>query len=350
MTEDVRTIVDVLAKVVEGQDLSAAEAEAVMEEIMAGRATDAQIAGLLVALRMKGETAAEIAGFARAMRRHALKVTVSRRDVIDTCGTGGDAFDTFNISTAAAIVAAAAGAAVAKHGNRSVTSRCGSADVLERLGVRLDLTPEQVGRCIDEIGIGFLFAPALHPAMKYAIGPRRELRLRTVFNLLGPLTNPADARRQVLGVFDARWVRPVAEALRDLGSEHALVVHGLDGLDEISTTGPTAVAELKDGRVAEYELIPEALGFTRARPEDIAAGDVDESAEILRAVLEGEEGPRLDIVLINAGAALYVAGRAGSIEGGIALAREAVASGAAVKKLDELVELTQRIAGQKGEA
>ncbi len=350
MTEKALTVVDALAKLVDGQDLTAAEAEAAMEEIMAGRATSAQIAGFLVALRMKGETAAEIAGFAQAMRRHALKVPVRRRDVIDTCGTGGDAFDTFNISTAAAIVAAAAGAAVAKHGNRSVTSRCGSADVLERLGVRLDLTPTQVGRCIDEIGIGFLFAPALHPAMKYAIGPRRELKLRTVFNILGPLTNPADARRQLLGVFDVRWLRPVAEALRDLGSYHALVVHGLDGLDEISTIGPTAVAELKDGRVAEYELTPEDLGLPRARPEDIAGGDVEQSAEILRSVLGGEKGPRLDIVLANAGAALYVGGSAGSVVEGLAIARQAVASGRAAAKLDELVELTQRLAGAEADA
>ncbi|MBC7287177.1 MAG: anthranilate phosphoribosyltransferase [Armatimonadetes bacterium] len=341
---DSQATAEAIAKIVDGQDLTAAEAEAVMEEIMSGRATEAQIAGLLVALRMKGEKPAEISGFARAMRRHALIVPVRRQDTIDTCGTGGDVLDTFNVSTAAAIVAAAAGAAVAKHGNRSVTSRCGSADLLEYLGVRLDLTPEQVGQCIDTIGIGFMFAPALHPAMRHAIGPRRQLRIRTVFNLLGPLTNPAGARRQVLGVYSARWVRPVAEALRELGSEHALVVHGLDGLDEISTLGPTLIAELKGGRIVEDQVAPEDLGVARACPEDICGADVAESAEMLHAVLRGEAGPRLDITVVNAGAALYVAGLASDIRSGAVLAREIIAGGAAERKLRELIEYTQRLA------
>ena len=344
MTDVAITLLDALDRLVNYGHLTSAEAEAVMEQIMDGRATEAQIAAFLVALRMKGETAEEIAGFARAMRRRAVKVPVQRPDVLDTCGTGGDAFDTFNISTAAAFVAAAAGAAVAKHGNRSVTSRCGSADVLEHLGVRLDLTPEQVGRCIDEIGIGFLFAPALHPAMKHAIGPRRQLKLRTVFNILGPLTNPANARRQVIGVFAPQWVRPLAEALRELGIAHALVVHGLDGLDEISTLGPTAVAELRDGTITEYQLTPDQFGLPCARPEDIAGADVPHSAQILRQVLEGQPGPRLDIVLLNAGAAIYTAGLAPDIAAGIEIARQTVAAGKASHKLSQLIDLTQRLA------
>lgn len=333
-----------IAKLVERTDLTAAEAEAVMEEVMDGKATPAQIAGLIVALRMKGETADEIAGFARAMRRRALPVPTVRRNVVDTCGTGGDQHDTFNISTAAAFVAAGAGVAVAKHGNRSVSSKCGSADVLEAMGVRLDLGPEQVGRCIDEVGIGFLFAPALHPAMKYAIGPRRELRLRTVFNILGPLTNPAGAQRQVLGVFDSAWVRPLAEALAELGSDHALVVHGLDGLDEISTLGPTRVAELKNGVVTEYEIDPEEFGLPRAEPEDIAGGDLESSVAALRAVLDGQPGPRRDITLLNAAAAIYVAGLAESIAAGLQAAAEAIDSGQAGAKLSRLAALTQELA------
>lgn len=333
-----------IAKLVERTNLTAAEAEAVMEEVMDGKATPAQIAGLIVALRMKGETADEIAGFARAMRRRALPVPTVRRNVVDTCGTGGDQHDTFNISTAAAFVAAGAGVAVAKHGNRSVSSKCGSADVLEAIGVRLDLGPEQVGRCIDEVGIGFLFAPALHPAMKYAIGPRRELRLRTVFNILGPLTNPAGAQRQVLGVFDSAWVRPLAEALAELGSDHALVVHGLDGLDEISTLGPTRVAELKNGVVTEYEIDPEEFGLPRAGPEDIAGGDLESSVAALRSVLDGQPGPRRDITLLNAAAAIYVAGLAESIAAGLQAAAEAIDSGQAGDKLSRLAALTQELA------
>jgi anthranilate phosphoribosyltransferase len=332
------TLADCLKRLVEGAPLTADEAEATMDCVMAGEATPAQIAALLVALRMRGERAEEIAGFARAMRRMVLRVPVSVPDVVDTCGTGGDATETFNISTAAAFVAAAAGVPIAKHGNRSVTSRCGSADVLEALGVPLDLTPEQVGRCIEAVGIGFLFAPALHPAMKHAAPVRKELGLRTVFNLLGPLTNPAGARRQVVGVFAAEWVRPVAEALLDLGAEHALVLHGLDGLDEMSTLGPTAVAEVRGGGVAEYMVAPEDLGLARARAEDIAGGDAEESAATLVAVLGGEAGPRSDIVALNAAAAVYVGGKADGLVEGLATAREVLARGAGLGKLEELRE------------
>lgn len=349
MVSETTLLVQVLEKVVEGQHLDPAEAEAVMEIVMTGQATPAQIAAFLVALRIKGETPCEISSFARAMRHHALQVSTSRADVVDTCGTGGDACDTFNISTAAAFVAAGAGVAIAKHGNRCVTSRCGSADVLEALGVCLTLSPAQVGRCIDEIGIGFMFAPALHPAMKHAVGPRRELKLRTVFNLLGPLTNPAGARRQVLGVFQERWVLPVAEALRELGAEHALVVHGLGGLDEISTIGPTRVAELREGTISEYELQPEALGFARARPEDLVGGDVDRNVATLTAALSGQAGPVRDIVVLNAAAAIYVGGRAPSLLFALGVAEQVIDSGAATAKLTELVRFSQAIA-QEGSA
>jgi anthranilate phosphoribosyltransferase len=333
-----------LEKVVQRQDLTAAEAEAAMEEVMSGEATPAQIAGFLVALRMKGETPCEIASFARAMRSHALHVPTACENVVDTCGTGGDAYDTFNISTAAAFVAAGAGVPVAKHGNRSVTSRCGSADILEAMGVCLSLTPAQIGRCIDQIGIGFMFAPALHPAMKHAIGPRRELRLRTVFNLLGPLTNPANARRQVLGVFDQRWVVPIAEALKDLGSEHALVVHGIGGLDEISTIGPTRIAELCSGEVQEYEVAPEDFGLERVAAGDIRGGDIEHSVQAMHAALGGESGPLKDIVALNAAAAIYVGGMAKDLQQGLELAREAIESGAAMEKLNQLVRLSRELA------
>ena len=332
-----------LRSLVAGERLSVGQAEAAMEAIMAGEATQAQIAAMLVALRMRGEHAHEIAGFARAMRRHAVKVPVSSPHVVDIVGTGGDAAETFNISTAAAFVAAGAGAVIAKHGNRCVTSRCGSADVLEELGISLTLSPEAVGRCIDEIGIGFMFAPAMHPAMRHAAPVRRELGLRTVFNLLGPLTNPADARRQVLGVFAREWVRPLAEAMVELGIEHAMVVHGLDGLDELSTLGPTAVAEVHGGEIAEYTVLPEEVGLTRASVEDLAGGDATACAATLRALLQGEVGPRRDIVLLNAAAALYVAGLAPDLNSGIVLAGRSIDSGAAARKLSALRDLSQEL-------
>jgi len=329
-----------LEKLSRREDLTASEGESVLSYIMSGEATDAQIGAFLMALRMKSETPQEICGFARTMRRHCVPIKTHRADVVDTCGTGGDALDTFNISTGAALVAAAAGIPIAKHGNRSVSSACGSADVLVALGVNIDLDAEAVGRCLDEIGFGFLFAPNLHPAMKYAIGPRREMGVRTVFNLLGPLTNPAGARRQLLGVFAEEWVEPVAEALHQLGTERALVVYGRDGLDEISTLGETTVAELADREVSSYTLAPEDLGLDRARVEDIGGGTPEESAEMLRGVLQGEGGPRYDIVVANAGAAVYIGGGAASIQEGTERAAEVIASGAAFSKLEELREFS----------
>ena len=338
------TVREALAHVVEGRDLDRQSAYEALCEVMDGDSTESQIAGLLVALRMKGETPEEIAGLAQAMRDHAVRVTTGRSPLVDTCGTGGDALDTFNISTAAAFVAAGAGAAVAKHGNRSVSSQCGSADVLEALGVRLDLTAEQVGRCLDEIGIGFLFAPSLHPAMKYAAGPRKELGLRTVFNILGPLTNPAGASRQLLGVFDGALVETICRALAELGSEHVLVAHGEPGLDELSTLGPTAVAELVDGDVRTWTIAPQELGLSTAAPEHLAGGDAEESAEVLRAVLEGEPGPRRDIVALNAAGVLLAADLAENLQDGLRLAFETIDSGAAREKLDALRELSITLA------
>lgn len=339
---------EAIAKVVEGQDLSGEEAQAALGVIMAGEASEAQIAALLVGLRMKGEKPWEIAGLARTMREHCVPVRPRRRDVIDTCGTGGDALDTYNISTAAAFIAAGAGAAIAKHGNRSVSSQCGSADVLAELGVDIEMETARVSECIDEVGVGFLFAPAHHPAMRYVMPTRKALGLRTVFNVLGPLTNPADAKRQLLGVYDPDLARLVAEALRELGSDRALVVHGLDGLDELSTLGPTHVAELAEGEVREYTVSPEDLGLPRAQPGDISGGDVSESARQLSDVLEGQSGPRLDIALLNAAAAILVAGRADSLEAGLAQARESVEGGQARQKLEELVRFTGCATGSGG--
>jgi len=331
----------VLEKLSRSEHLSAAEGEAVLDYIMSGEATGAQIGALLMALRMKGETAEEIGGFARTMRRHCIRIETSRQDLVDTCGTGGDGLDTFNISTAAALVAAAAGVPIAKHGNRSVSSACGSADVLVELGVNIDLPPAAVGACIDQIGLGFLFAPNLHPAMKYAIGPRQEMGIRTVFNLLGPLTNPAGAARQLLGVFSPEWVEPMAEALNKLGAERAMVVHGLDGLDEISTMGETLVAELTDGQIDTYHLTPETLGVPTAQPDSLIGGDTTQSAEILLSVLAGNRGPRYDIVMANAGAAIYVGGVAGDLNEGMQLAAQVLDSGAARTKLQALREFSQ---------
>jgi len=331
-----------LDRLVEGNDLSAQEAQEALEVIMSGNATEAQIGAFLVALRMKVETPDEITGFARAMRGNCIRIECSRANLVDTCGTGGDKLDTFNISTAAALVAAGAGVPIAKHGNRSVSSQCGSADVLKELGVNIEASPEIVECCIDEIGIGFLFAPALHPAMKYAIGPRRELKLRTVFNVLGPLTNPAGATRQVLGVCDAALTEPLAEALAGLGTEHALVVHGMCGMDEISTLGETQVSELKDGTVGTKMWAPEDFGLKQAEPEDIAGGDVAESAQALVSVLEGEPGPRRDIVALNTAAAIYVGGLVENVPEGLKLAQDTIDSGVAKEKLEQLVALSNK--------
>ncbi len=337
-------LTETLAKVVGGREIDDREAEAAMAEIMRGEATQAQIGAFLVALRMRGETVQEIEGFARAMRDNCIRIRSRHRDLVDTCGTGGDALDTFNISTGAALVAAAAGVPIAKHGNRSVSSECGSADVLMELGVRIDLEPEQVEACLDEVGIGFLFAPALHPAMKHAIGPRRELGLRTVFNILGPLTSPAGAERQLLGVFDAELTEMMAETLGRLGSKHALVVHGLDGLDELSTLGPTQVSELRGGEVSTYTVEPEQFGLPRATAEDLAGGDPDQSAQVLVEAISGEGSARRDIVLLNAGAAIYVGGKADDIAEGVSIAAATVDTGAATGKLAALREMTRGLA------
>ncbi|HIP96876.1 MAG TPA: anthranilate phosphoribosyltransferase [Anaerolineae bacterium] len=333
-------IKEALARLLESRDLTEAEAETVMEQIMTGQTTPAQIGGFLIALRLKGETVEEVTGFARAMRRNAIPVRPHRRFMVDTCGTGGDGAHTFNISTTAAFVVAGAGLAVAKHGNRSVSSRCGSADVLQALGVRLELSPEEVAACIDEVGIGFLYAPLLHPAMKYAIGPRREMKVRTVFNILGPLTNPAGAQIQVLGVYDGALTEMLARVLGSLGSQAAFVVHGADGLDELSTTGPNRVARLQDGLVNTFTLDPLELGLPRATLSDLRGGDDKENAAILRAILDGETGPRRDVVLLNAAAVLTAGGLADDLVAGLSLAAQSIDSGAARAKLEALVAFT----------
>ena len=333
-----------ISKVVEGKNLSGEEAEQAMKLIMSGQATPAQIAGFLTALRMKGETIDEIAAFARVMRQFAVQINprVQGR-LVDTCGTGGDRVKTFNISTIAAFVVAGAGVAIAKHGNRSVTSKAGSADLLEALGVNLELPPERVESIIESTGIGFMFAPLFHGAMKHAIGPRREIGIRTVFNVLGPLTNPANAQAQVLGVFDAALVEPLARVLARLGVEHALVVHGLEGMDEISTCGETLVAELKGGEVETYRIAPEDFGIERASPEELAGRDAQGNAEIARALLQAEEeGARRDIVVLNAAAGIYVAGRAKSIDSAIGMAERSIDSGRAHEKLLALIEASRQ--------
>lgn len=325
-----------LGHVVEGQDLSQDQARAAMEQILAGEATSSQIAALAVGLRMKGERPEEIAGMAEAMRRRVAPIRTRREPLLDTCGTGGDNAGTFNISTTAAIVAASCGVAVAKHGNRAVSSRTGSADVLESLGVRLDLTPEDAARSLDTLGLTFLFAPNYHIALRHAAGPRRELGLRTVFNVLGPLTNPAGARRQLLGVYSDTLVRPVAEVLLRLGSERAWVVHGRDGLDELSIFAPSHVAELADGAIKEFDVDPARLGLASSNREAVGGGTAAENAARIRAILGGEKGPARDIVVLNTGAALVVAGSARTIEEGIERATRALDDGAAATKLDEL--------------
>jgi len=337
-------ILEALEKVVADQDLTREEAQAAMEEILAGSATDAQIAGLLTALRLKGETVAELVGFAQAMRRHARPIfpagAGSPGMLVDTCGTGGDAAGTFNVSTAAAFVVAGAGARVAKHGNRSISSHCGSADVLEALGVNLALPPERVGRAIEQIGIGFLFAPAVHTAMQHAMRARRELKVRTVFNLLGPLTNPAGASAHVLGVFDASLIELMARALGELQVERAFVVHGADGLDEISLSAETYVAELRRGDVRTYTVVPEDFGLRRAPREALAGGDARHNAQIIRRILRGEYGPHREVVQANAAAALVAVGRASDWLEGVRQAAEAIDSGGAKAKLDALVAFT----------
>jgi anthranilate phosphoribosyltransferase len=330
-------IAEVIRKAADRADLSSDEAHAAMSEIMAGEASPVQIAAFLVAMRMKGETVQEITEFARVMREHVRPVKTSRRPLVDTCGTGGDAIKTFNVSTAAAFVAAGAGVAVAKHGNRSVTSKCGSADVLEALGIRFDLTPEECARCIDDIGLGFMFAPSYHPAMKHAGPVRRELGVRTVFNMLGPLTNPAGAEAQVLGVYSPALTEVHAGVLRNLGSRRAFVVHGAGGLDEISSFGDTRVTELDNGELRTYDLSPEHAGISRAgSAEAVCGGSPEENARRLVSILEGEEGPPRDIVLLNAAAAIAAGGLAGTLAEAVPIAAESVDSGRAMAKLEEV--------------
>jgi anthranilate phosphoribosyltransferase len=335
-------ITELIRRVVEGNDLTVAESAAAMNAIMSGECTPAQVSAFIVALRMKGETIEEIAGCARVMREKAVRVDPgpSAYEIVDTCGTGGDTKHTFNISTTAALIAAGAGVTVAKHGNRAVSSKSGSADVLKMLGVNLEAGKGAVEKALREARIGFLFAPMMHGAMKYAIGPRREIGVRTVFNILGPLTNPAGAACQVLGVFDAALVEPMAGVLRELGGKHCMVVHGDDGLDEMTTTGATRVAELKDGHVTTYALTPEDAGVSRAKLADLVAIEPADAVRAVRAVLAGTKSPHRDIAVLNAGAAIYVAGAAADLEAGIALACEAVDSGAAQAALDKLVAIT----------
>ena len=331
---------DSLKIVLAGRTLDTAQARQAMGELMDGRATPAQIGAFLAALRVRGETFVEIVGFARALRERAVAVKVARSPLLDTCGTGGDGAGTFNISTTAAFIAAGAGAAVAKHGNRCVSSRCGSADVLEALGVKTDIPPENAARCVDGAGIGFLFAPALHPAMKHAAPVRRELGGRTVFNILGPLANPAGARRQLLGVFAQPLVPLLARALQELGSEEAIVVWSRDGLDEFSLAAPAVVAHLRGGKIKEYELDASSLGLPRCAPGDFAGGDAAKNAEILLSVLQGGKGPARDISLLNAGAALVAAGPAADFKAGLELARDSIDSGRALKSLEALRRLS----------
>jgi anthranilate phosphoribosyltransferase len=331
-----------IQKLIDGANLPFEEAQGIMREVMSGNATNAQIAAFLAALRMKGETVEELIAFAAVMREHCRRIHphVQSR-LVDTCGTGGDKIKTFNISTAAAFVVAGAGIAIAKHGNRSVTSKSGSADVLEKLGLNLKMEPEAVQATIEQIGVGFMFAPAFHPAMKYAVQPRREIGIRTVFNVLGPLTNPASANAQLLGVYDQQLTAPLAYALKKLGCEEAMVVHGLDGLDEMSTIGKTAVAWLKEGEVAAMETAPRDFGVKQARIEDIKGTTPDESAEILFQIVSGQcspEDPKTEIVLVNSAAGIIVGGKAEDFSYGMAVARESIESGAAYKKLKALIK------------
>jgi anthranilate phosphoribosyltransferase len=326
-----------------GQDLAAADMREIMRTIMTGGATPAQIGALLIALRAKGETVEEVAAAAAVLREMATKVEVAGEHVIDTCGTGGDGAHTFNISTAAAFVVAATGGQVAKHGNRSVSSACGSADVLEAAGVNLDLTPAQVQACIAQTGIGFLFAQRHHGAMKHAIGPRKEIGVRTLFNLLGPLSNPANAPHQLLGVYAQRWVEPMARVLKKLGSKHVLVVCAEDGLDEISIASPSLIAELKNGAVFTYTVTPEQFGLPRASLQSLGVTTAQESLSIVLAVLGGEPGPASDIVALNAGAAIYAADLAESLAAGIERARAILESGAGKRKLEQLAAFSQAI-------
>jgi anthranilate phosphoribosyltransferase len=335
-----------IAGVANGADLSEAQATEVMGHIMDGEATEAQIGALATALRMKGETVDEVTGFARAMRARMTPVRPRTEHYIDTCGTGGDELSTFNISTATAFVVAGAGVPIAKHGNRAVSSKAGSADVLEALGIRIDLSAEDMARCIDEVGLGFLFAQSLHSSMRHAGGPRREIAIRTVFNILGPLTNPAGAKRQLLGVYDPRLAPVMAEVAGRLGAERVMVVNGHPGMDEVSASGPTTVAEYWDGEVANYEITPESVGIARGSVYGIAGGDAKRNAEIIRALLGGEGGPRRDVVLMNAAAALLVAGAVEDLAEGVARARTSIDYGDALTRMEALAALTAHLGAE----
>lgn len=337
---------EALRRVVDGGDLARADMRAAMHAIMTGQATPAQIGGLLVALRLKGETVDEITAAAEVMRELATPLPIReelRPRLVDTCGTGGDSAGIFNVSTASSFVVAAAGGLVAKHGNRSVSSKSGSADVLEAAGVRLDLSPQGVAQCIETVGVGFMFAPAFHGAMKHAIGPRREMGVRTVFNLLGPLTNPAGAPQQVIGVFDRHWLVPLAEVLRALGSRHALVVHSEDGLDEISIAASTQYAELRDGQIHSGRIDPEALGLKRTVLDSLRVDDAQQSLRLIREALDNQPGAARDIVTLNAGAAIYVVGVSPSLAAGVERAQRVIASGAAAERLAHLAAYTQSL-------
>ena len=351
ITEAVRALVD-------RRDLTRIEAAAAMEAIMSGAATDAQIAAFLTGLRKKGETVEELIGFAQVMRQKAVRVRTRGEEVaaltgtdremlIDTCGTGGDAAGTFNVSTATAFVVAGAGLKVAKHGNRSVSSLCGSADVVETLGISLDLTPAKVARCVDEVGIGFLYAPLLHTAMKHVMAARREMGIRTVFNMLGPLTNPAGANAQVIGVYSPTLTEPLARVLAELGTIRAFVVHGADGLDEISNTGESRVSEVREGVVRSFTVRPDDFGMPRAAITDLRGGDREQNAQLIRGLLDGEAGPKRDIVLMNSAAALVAGAKARDLKDGVSRAAEAIESGAARSKLEALVSLSQKLAQEK---
>ena len=335
-------IKEAISKLIDGHSLTMEEAAAVMEEIMQGEATPAQFGAFVTALRIKGETVAEIVGLAKTMRARAVPVMVNT-PVVDTCGTGGDGALTFNISTATAFVAAGAGLTVAKHGNRAMSSQCGSADVLESLGIKIDLNAGQVQRCLEEVGIGFMFAPVFHPAMKYAATPRREIGIRTVFNILGPLTNPAGARAQVLGVAEEALVEKMASALQGLGCEHALVVHGEDGLDEITITGKTLIAELKNGIIKKYTVTPEDLGLPASELASLQGGTADENAKVLLQIISGATGPKADAVIANAAGVLVVGEKAETLQQGVKLAEEIIATGKALEKLEHLIKFSQKV-------
>lgn len=335
-------IKEAIAKVIEKKDLTEQEAEAVMREIMQGETTDAQIACYITALRMKGETVDEISGSARVMREKAVQVKLDAPYQVDTCGTGGDMAHTFNISTTAAFVVAGAGVTVAKHGNRSVSSKSGSADVLQALGVNLEIPSQRVEECLKEVGIGFLFAPMMHQAMKYAIGPRKEIGIRTIFNVLGPLTNPAGVKSQIMGVYSADLTGILANALGHLGTERAFVVHGMDGLDEISIMDKTKVSELAKGKVKDYFIHPSDFGLQTAKRDDVRGGDAAENATITTECLKGQKGPRRDIVLLNAAAGIVASGKAKDFPEGISLAAESIDSGAASDKLEKLKAFTNK--------